>query len=212
MALQKDEALVASYDIRIEKSASSLINVYCDRIMADAGISKQQLSAVAVGIGPGSYTGLRIAVSTAKGIAFGLDIPLISVDTLQAMAASQLPLAAALQASICPMLDARRMEVFTRLYDKDLEPLQPTRALLLDQDTFDTQLERSRIIFLGDGSSKLKTILAHSNAFFVPDVYPSAQYMTTIAWRKFSASTFEDVAYLEPYYLKEFVSSAKTLS
>jgi len=211
VALQDDDALVASYDIHIEKSASSLINLYCDRIVKDVGITLNDLNAIAVGIGPGSYTGLRIAVSTAKGFAVGLDIPLIAVDTLETLAYSQINFAEHQRALICPMLDARRMEVYTCLFRHDLSIQKATEALILDENCYKEDLDQNKIIFLGDGSVKLQNIIKHPNAIFVPNIIPSARFMIHKAWGNFSNSHFEDVAYLEPYYLKEFMSSQKTL-
>jgi tRNA threonylcarbamoyladenosine biosynthesis protein TsaB len=211
VALQNDDALVASYDIHIEKSASSLINLYCDRIVKDAGITLNDLNAIAVGIGPGSYTGLRIAVSTAKGFALGLDIPLVAVDTLEAMAYSQINFAEHQQALICPMLDARRMEVYTCLFRHDLSILKKTEALILDENCYKAELDQQKIIFLGDGAVKLQNILEHPNAIFIPNIIPSARFMIAKSWDNFSNKLFADVAYLEPYYLKEFMSLQKTL-
>lgn len=212
VSLQKDNILISHFDIHIEKSASSLVNLYVDRILQDAGIVKSDLNAIGVGIGPGSYTGLRIAVSTAKGLSLGLDIPLIAVNTLEAMAYSQVPLAQAIDAFICPMLDARRMEVYASLLNPQLQAIIPTSAMILDQESFTQELDKTKIVFLGDGSNKLSEILAHPNAIFIPNVFPSARFMERLSYNKYLASQFEDTAYLEPFYLKDFVSNAKNSS
>lgn len=212
VALQEDDALISHFDIHIEKSASSLINLYVDRILQDAGLLKSNLSAIAVGVGPGSYTGLRIAVSTAKGLALGLDIPLIAVNTLEAMAYSQLHLAHALNAYVCPMIDARRMEVYTCLLDAQLQVISPTEAMILDETSFTDVLSKSKIVFLGDGSNKLKEVLVHPNATFIPNVLPSARFMAQTSYEKYKSSRFEDTAYLEPFYLKDFMSTSKNSS
>lgn len=212
VALQEDDTLISHFDIHVEKSASSLINLYIERILQDTGIVKADLSAIAVGVGPGSYTGLRIAVSTAKGLSLGLDIPLIAVNTLEALAYSQAHLAQALGAWICPMLDARRMEVYTCLLDAQQQVLSPTKALILDLASFAEELAQAKIVFLGDGSNKLKDILEHPNAIFIPNVFPSARFMAKLSYHKYTSSQFEDTAYFEPFYLKDFVSTAKNSS
>jgi tRNA threonylcarbamoyladenosine biosynthesis protein TsaB len=211
VALQENSKLISCYEISLEKSASTLINSYCERILADVGLDLNNLDAIAVGVGPGSYTGLRIAVSTAKGLAFAIDKPLIAVNTLEAIAHSQKEIAHQIGAIVCPMIDARRMEVFTSLYSSELKEILPTSAEILDENSYINYLNKQKVIFVGDGAFKFSEIQKHSNAVFINGVSASAKNMVTLAFDKFEKHQFEDVAYLEPFYLKQFMSTQKTL-
>jgi len=165
-------------------------------------LSTSDLDAVAISKGPGSYTGLRIGVSLAKGLCFGANLPLISVSTLQAMCLH--PELDADRALLCPMLDARRMEVYTAEYDSDAHEIRAPHALVLDETSF-THLDTNKsVVFFGNGSAKFQDVCTLPDARFVADVMPSAQYMTALSEQAFQAGKFEDVAYFEPFYLKEF--------
>ncbi len=179
--------------------------------MFDAGIKFTDLDAVAVSKGPGSYTGLRIGVSTAKGYCYGLNIPLISVDTLAGMAAGLIQKTLDVNQSdnvlFCPMIDARRMEVYTALFNSNLEKVENVSAKIIDENSFNEELLKYKIIFGGDGALKCKETLAHQpNAIFYNDFFPSAKFIYKIAEQKFVNKEFEDTAYFEPYYLKEFIA------
>jgi tRNA threonylcarbamoyladenosine biosynthesis protein TsaB len=163
-----------------------------------------QLEAVSVVAGPGSYTGLRVGMATAKGLCYGLDIPLISLNTLQLMA-SAIRKDALPGQLICPMLDARRQEVFTALYNFDLEELIPPCAMILENNSFAEWLNVHRIIFSGNGSQKWKLMLQHENAIF-RDVFYTAGDMAQMAAQAFNQKAFSDIAYSDPIYLKDFYS------
>jgi len=171
------------------------------------------LDAVAVSMGPGSYTGLRIGVSTAKGICYAIDKPLIAISTLQSMAAgaktemeSRLSGTPSQPILLCPMIDARRMEVYNGLYDTDLRPAREIRAEIITESSFAAELEQHQVWFFGDGAGKCKTVLGkHPNARFIDDFHLSASYMVSLAEEKFHRKEFENVVYFEPYYLKDFI-------
>ncbi len=171
-------------------------------------VSFKDINAVAVSCGPGSYTGLRIGVSTAKGICYALGIPLIAITSLQVLANAvkdhQFVKDGAL---ICPMIDARRMEVYTALYDSGLKKVKDIEAKIIDEDSFLEELKKNKIVFVGDGSEKCKDVISGGNAFFIQDTVPLAANMTEIAYAKYKDKKFEDVAYFEPFYLKDFVAT-----
>ena len=179
------------------------ITLFIEEVMRSAGRTMTDLDAVCISKGPGSYTGLRIGVSTAKGLCYALDIPLISVTTLQAMAAS---LAGQYPGSLlCPMIDARRMEVYTAVYTPQLTEIEPVQAKILDEHSFDNLLATHQLVFFGDGAPKYRQVLHHEQATFLDDFTNSAAHLSALAYKKFQHQAFEDVAYFEPYYLKEFL-------
>ncbi|MEZ4889234.1 MAG: tRNA (adenosine(37)-N6)-threonylcarbamoyltransferase complex dimerization subunit type 1 TsaB [Crocinitomicaceae bacterium] len=181
-----------------------VITLFIEDVLKQAQLSIQQLSAVAITSGPGSYTGLRIGVSTAKGLCFALSIPLISVDALYSLAYlahQQHP-----HSTICAMIDARRMEVFSAIYDTQLNMLKPISADILDESTYQ-QFEP--FIAIGDGAPKMQELWKNRNIQFVTAILCSAKGQITKAYEKFNHQEFEDVAYFEPFYLKDFVSTAK---
>ena len=189
-----------------EFSHSEKLLLFISDVMNESRISFSQLNAVAVSMGPGSYTGLRIGVSTAKGLCYALDIPLISVSTLQAMAYGMLNISKA--DLFCPMIDARRMEVYSAFFDSDNIMVREIQADVVDGCSYDVELKK-KVIFFGDGSDKLKGIIKHKNAMFQSDFYPSAEFIGVLSYNRFVESNFEDVAYFEPYYLKNFVAGKK---
>ncbi|MFA6873739.1 MAG: tRNA (adenosine(37)-N6)-threonylcarbamoyltransferase complex dimerization subunit type 1 TsaB [Bacteroidaceae bacterium] len=165
------------------------------------------LDAVSVSSGPGSYTGLRIGVSMAKGVAYGIGVPLIGLPTLKVLSTPvllyhDLPE----DALICPMIDARRMEVYAAVYDRALCPLREIQADIVTEDTYKVLLDKSPIYFFGDGARKCQEVLSHPNAHFIPNIRPLAKHMAPLAEQAFVRGLFEDVAYFEPYYLKAFVA------
>lgn len=182
------------------------LSLFIKNILTESGVEFKQLSAVSVSKGPGSYTGLRIGVSTAKGICFALDIPLISVDTLKNMANGVI--SQGIETDLyCPMIDARRMEVYAELFDKNLNVVRKVNADIVDEQTYSEFLKEKKVCFFGDGMTKCKELLStFDNAFFVDKIEPSAKYMIELATDKFLRKEFEDVAYFEPYYLKDFIA------
>ena len=167
-----------------------------------AEISLKDLDAISLGKGPGSYTGLRIGAASAKGFCFGLNIPLIAVNSLETMVE---PFINKKYDLIIPLIDARRMEVYTAVFDADMNVLEATNAKIIDNDSYRDFLRASEITFIGDGAEKCASTLNHSNARFNLANYNSAKYMAKLAEEAFKMKKFEDVAYFEPFYLKDFV-------
>jgi tRNA threonylcarbamoyladenosine biosynthesis protein TsaB len=180
---------------------AEFLNPFIDEILQTAGLKFSDISAVAISKGPGSYTGLRIGVSAAKGLCFALDIPLIAIETLEILAKS-IPI---LQGFIVPILDARRMEVYRAVYDSKYKIISPTDAIVISTDTLDALLEKGEVHFVGDAVEKCKPLIQHPNAVFHENTFPSAKDLCLPAYQRFLNNTFEDVAYFEPYYLKDFI-------
>lgn len=210
VALARNRKLLSFRTINQRNIHAEVITVFIGEILAENGIAYPELDAVAVSSGPGSYTGLRIGVSTAKGLCFSLDKPLIAVETLQGMAAGYLSRFAESKEGkflLCPMIDARRMEVYTALFDQDLGLVKATSAEIINQESFSEVLNQHQIIFFGDGAPKCKAILGnHPNAVFIDDFINDAADLTKLAAEKFRLQQFEDVAYFEPFYLKDFIA------
>ncbi|MBL4669618.1 MAG: tRNA (adenosine(37)-N6)-threonylcarbamoyltransferase complex dimerization subunit type 1 TsaB [Flavobacteriales bacterium] len=206
VAISDGNKLLALKEEGGEYSHSEKLTVFIQEILKGAGLKLEEIDAVAVSKGPGSYTGLRIGVSVAKGLCYALEKPLIAVDTLQAMAlggskTEKFDL-------YCPMIDARRMEVYTALYDDENKMVEMITAKIIDENSFVEVLNEKKIIFFGDGADKCEAILgSNSNAIFSEKGLPSAEYINQIAIQKFDKQEFEDVAYFEPYYLKDFVAT-----
>ena len=209
LVLADNQRILSIRETSEKNSHSQVITVFIDEMLKECGLQPAQLEAVAVSKGPGSYTGLRIGVSTAKGICWALDKPLISVGTPEAMAlgmrekytqSEKLPILFA------PMIDARRMEVYTGLFDENLHNIKPVYAAIIDENTFEEFIKDHIICFAGDGAEKCKALLTHPNFRFMNDFDASAVFMAPLAAAKFVAGNFEDVAYFEPYYLKDFVA------
>lgn len=172
---------------------------------------KEQLKidAVSVSCGPGSYTGLRIGVSSAKGLCYGWNVPLIAVDTLSVLCEGLIETGVMLDENdlLCPMIDARRMEVYTAFYNKNLEQVEPISATIISEDSFVEILKNHRVYFFGDGAEKCSKVLAQQNAVFVPNVVPLARNMTKLSATLLNQRKFQDVAYFEPFYLKDFIAT-----
>jgi len=207
-------AIFSESEIIIEKSTSeknahsSLLTVFMEEAMRESKLNFSDLDAVAVSKGPGSYTGLRIGVSAAKGLCYALDIPLIAVNTLQSMAGGLLVNYKEQKDDsilFCPMIDARRMEVYSAVFDSEIKVIRETKAEIIDENSFSEYLRKSKMIFFGDGAAKCKELISHPNAEFNDDFIPSATHMKSFALEKFRKNQFEDVAYFEPFYLKDFI-------
>lgn len=181
------------------------LTIFIDGVMKEAGLTYQELDAVAVSKGPGSYTGLRIGVSTAKGLCFALDRPLIAVDTLKMMANGFLEQTECYDGLVCPMIDARRMEVYTTLCDAKLNLLTPVSAMVIDEHAYEDVLKTGKVTFIGDGAMKCADVIKHKNAIFSPLNFNSAANMSTLAFDAYVNEDFQNIAYFEPYYLKDFV-------
>jgi tRNA threonylcarbamoyladenosine biosynthesis protein TsaB len=194
-----------------EHNHAKNLTVYIETLLKRGGLTAKNLCAVAVSKGPGSYTGLRIGVSAAKGMCYALNIPLIALGSLKVMANGVIDEYAKIDNSqptdyFCPMIDARRMEVYTQLFNSKCESISRIEAKIIDRDSFLEILETKKILFFGNGSIKTKGVINHKNAFFFDDFKPSARFMIPLSWKKFLERQFEDVAYFEPLYLKDFVA------
>ncbi len=222
VSLAKDGELIALKEINGDYSHAENLTLFIEDVFKQAGLKPNSIDAVAVSKGPGSYTGLRIGVSTAKGLCYSLDKPLIAINTLEHTAhavakemkreytgrLSEIP--SLNNALLCPMIDARRMEVYCALFDRNNKCIMPTKALIIDGNSFSDYLKENKIFFFGDGSDKCYNILSElDNVFFFKDIVPSAENMIPLSEEAFNKKQFEDVAYFEPFYLKDFVAGKK---
>ncbi len=193
-------------DHSMQYSHSSQLTSFIDDVVKEAGLTFKDLDAVAVSKGPGSYTGLRIGVSVAKGFCYGLDIPLVSINTLYALACVARETLPQQPDFFVPMIDARRMEVYNAVFDTNLNPIRETMAEIIEFDALKEFLQHGKVALFGDGADKCRETLNHPNAVFADNIVPSVTGMVDAAFEKFSLSQFEDVAYFEPFYLKDFVA------
>lgn len=213
VALSENGNILAIQESRSKNSHAEQITLFSEQVIYKAGISFKDLDAVAISKGPGSYTGLRIGVSTAKGFCYSLDIPLISVGTLPALAYGMIRKITDKGKKpedflYCPMIDARRMEVYTALYNHNLEEVKKVEAEIITGKSYAAWFQKDKkVIFAGDGALKCKPLLSHNAGavFTEKEFMPSAAYMASLAEEKFQKKNFEDVAYFEPFYLKDFI-------
>jgi tRNA threonylcarbamoyladenosine biosynthesis protein TsaB len=214
VALSENESVLAYKQVQQRNVHAEVITVFIDEILKAAGKQYNELDAVAVSCGPGSYTGLRIGISVAKGLCFALDIPLIAIETPEAMTdgiIAQNAFAAGNNLLLCPMIDARRMEVFTAVFNIKGERIRPTSAEIIDENSFADLLKTHKVIFFGDGAVKCNDVFgANPNVQIIPEFLNSARYLTKRAAEKYGTKSFEDVAYFEPYYLKDFIAGKKS--
>lgn len=202
VSLSKEgEILALKEDYNSNYSHAESLHLFIDEVFNKVNLKPEDIDAIAVSKGPGSFTGLRIGVSAAKGLCFSLDKPLISVDTLEALA-HQVQCDSGI---VVPMLDARRMEVYAAVYDSAYKQLRPIEAQILNEDSFEEYLNGGTVYFIGSGVLKTKGIIAHPNAVFIENKLPSANEMGPLAYAKYKISDMEDVAYFEPFYLKDFL-------
>ena len=202
VSLSKEgEILVLKEDYNTNYSHAESLHMFIEEVIIASKIKPSQIDAIAVSKGPGSYTGLRIGVSAAKGLCYALNKPLISVATLQSLA-NQVTINDGI---IVAMLDARRLEVYSAIFDKNHNKIRETKAQILDENSFKDYLEKGKVYFIGDGVEKTKTLIKHSNAIYIEDKLPSAKEMSKLSYDKYKISDIEDVAYFEPYYLKDFI-------
>lgn len=211
VALHEHGRILTAQHLFVNQSHSVKLTSLIQQVLANTDRHLHALDAIAVAKGPGSYTGLRIGTATAKGLCYSLSKPLIAVNSLEAMA---LAAHKYLQEDylICPMIDARRMEVYCALYDWRMRTIQETEAKIMDEHSFKDILAKAVIVFLGDGAEKCKETFKHqSNARFVDNFYPTAESVGQLAFEAFKQNVFEDVAYFEPFYLKEFVTKVQAV-
>lgn len=195
-------------------SHAKKLTVFINEAIKKAKIDFHQLDAICVSKGPGSYTGLRIGVSTAKGICYALDIPLIAIDSLYSLAGFCHEKHSSFISEkaddkgfyLCPMIDARRMEVYSAVYDEHLNEIMPVNAVIIDESSFRELIDEKAFFIFGDGASKCKDVLNHPNLHIIPEVESSATGLIKRAYQLFTAKQFENTAYFEPFYLKDFVA------
>jgi tRNA threonylcarbamoyladenosine biosynthesis protein TsaB len=203
VAIHQQGELVAFREMYEPRSAASQLAVMIDAVMKESATQPAVLGGVIVAAGPGSYTGLRIGVATAKGICFALNIPLISVNTLDLLAYQGKEFSG--KALLCPMIDARRMEVYCKMVDTDLNEIEATQAKVVDANSFKEYLEKATVCFIGEGATKCRELISHPNAKFFDDVIPSASQLGKMGYKKCLERDFQDVANFEPFYLKDFL-------
>jgi len=213
VALVRDGNLIDLIESTEGQSHARLTTVFTEQLLVRNALDPKDICAVAVSKGPGSYTGLRIGVSTAKGFCYAGNVPLIAVGTLESMA-KHVSLNKAYYGIVpskptlyCPMIDARRMEVFSMLLDEDGNIIKPISADIIDNTFLADELKENQIVFFGNGSSKCKDMLQSENAVFLSNISASAKHMCELVWQAYTKSQFEDVAYFEPFYLKDFVAT-----
>lgn len=201
VSLAKDGQTILCREIAEQGySHAEKLHVFIEEILKESALNFKEIKAIAISKGPGSYTGLRIGVSTAKGLCYALGIPLVSVDTLQVLAQK----VAQNDGLIIPMLDARRMEVYSAVFDQNKTKTRDVQAEILTEESYADTTEK--IYFVGDCQEKCQTVLTRENFVFLPEiVFPSANEMSALSYKKFLNSDFEDVAYFEPFYLKDFM-------
>ena len=205
-SLSRDGEILLNRESYKGQSHASLLGVFVNEMMEYARLNSLKIDAIAVSSGPGSYTGLRIGVSEAKGLSYGLGIPMIAIPTAKIMA-SMIRDKADQETLLCPMIDARRMEVYATFFNQQLNVVRKTSADIIEIDTYDNLLDEHKIVFFGNGSAKCKEVSTHPNAIFIDDVHPLASAMIPLAEESYAVKDFVDSAYFEPFYLKEFVAT-----
>ena len=207
VALAEDGVITAYKESSAPKAHASLTAVFIDEILKEKGLTMSDCHAVCVSMGPGSYTGLRVGVSTAKGLCFGSGLPLIAVGTLDTLVAqAQVSGQIGNARYVVPMVDARRMEVYTAIFTPEGKQITETAPMIIDENSFAEQLAEGEVLFIGDGAGKCADIIKHPNAKFI-QCNPQASAMLSPAQTAYKEKRFEDVAYFEPFYLKEFVAT-----
>ena len=208
-ALAEDGVITSYRESSAPKAHASLTAVFIEEILSERGIALEDCDAVCVSMGPGSYTGLRVGVSTAKGLCFGSRKPLVAVgtlDTLVAQAAREIPDRIMNLKYVIPMIDARRMEVYSAVFTPEGQQITETAPAIIDENSFAAELEQGEVLFIGDGAGKCADVIKHPNARFI-QCHPDASAMLIPAVKAYKEKRFEDVAYFEPFYLKEFVAT-----
>ena len=210
VSLAEDGVVTALEESGEKNNHASVLHVYIDNLLHQKGLDYPDIDAIAVSMGPGSYTGLRIGVAAAKGFGFALEVPVIAVNTLQSMTEHYIRKFEIDEPSstlFCPMIDARRMEVYTALYDRNLTEIKPVTALILDENSFRDELGSHKIHFFGDGADKFRKLSGWQSKTRFPDNFStSSSGLTRLALEAYNARQFMDLAYFEPYYLKDFIA------
>jgi len=215
VCISRDGELVEIKESSEEKSHAKKLTVFIEKLLKENSIEFNDLDAISISKGPGSYTGLRIGVSTAKGLCYAKDIPLIAINTLQSMACgiihkvqcNELEINDFEHSILVPMIDARRMEVYSAFFNNSGDFKREVKAEIIDENSFQEVLAENQMIFFGDGSEKIQDVVQHKNAVFVKNINPSSKDMIKLSEKAFSNKQFEDVAYFEPFYLKDFIAT-----
>jgi tRNA threonylcarbamoyladenosine biosynthesis protein TsaB len=215
VALAENGKVISERENHDEKSHAKSLTIYIEEVLNESKIRYNQLDAISVSKGPGSYTGLRIGVSVGKGLCYALEKPLIAINTLQLMCFSIINKIALKEifidnfddAILLPMIDARRMEVYTGLFNSEGKKVRDIAAEIVTKESYSEVLEKNKLVFFGDGAQKVNEIIKHPNFKFIPDIYPLAQNMVTISEEYYTIKKFENTAYFEPFYLKDFVAT-----
>lgn len=203
VSLFQDNNLIEFQNSIIERSHSKLLILIIDDILKKSKTKINEIDAFSISKGPGSYTGLRIGLSSVKGFCFGLNKPLISINTLKVLCKSALNHIKDKSSILCPMVDARRMEVYTKIYDYNLNSLSDDKSLVLDENSFDLYKDKE-IYFFGNGSDKFEKIVKRKNFIFINDIMPDSRFMGDITFEKYNSNEFEDLSTFEPNYIKDF--------
>ncbi|HBI80686.1 MAG TPA: tRNA (adenosine(37)-N6)-threonylcarbamoyltransferase complex dimerization subunit type 1 TsaB [Bacteroidales bacterium] len=209
VAIGDENGLLGDREVSDPRAHSTQLPLLISELLHSSKLSVKQLDAVAVNKGPGSYTGLRIGVSMAKGICYSAGIPLIGIGSLHSMAVGFILSDSSISAEalLCPMIDARRMEVYSALFNTLGEPISDVKALVIEENSFNEYLEHQKVFFFGDGSVKCKNVITNQNAIFIERFEPSARFMLPLALKAYINEEFDDTAYFEPFYLKDFVAT-----
>lgn len=214
VAISEGEHMLAIRESAEDRSHGTLLTVFVKEVLKETGKNADQLDAVAISKGPGSYTGLRIGVSAAKGIAYAQNIPVIGILTLQSMTLTALENHEVQQLQqehsgllFCPMIDARRMEVFSAIYNARMKETVPVSAVIVEENSFEKVLDQHHIVFFGNGADKIRDTIRHENAHFIKGIEPSSKQMIPLALAAYDKQQFEDTAYFEPFYLKDFIAT-----
>lgn len=214
VALSEGDTLLAFKETDEDRSHGSVLTVFMQKVLDQASYKASDIDAIAISKGPGSYTGLRIGVSVSKGFAYAQNIPVIGIPTLRVLtkAAMQDPRLKDIQKGsapflFCPLIDARRMEVYTALYSEQEDEIEEVSAKIIDENSFNEYLEKRNILFFGNGSDKIAEVITHQHAHFLTGVTPSAKHMLPMALKAYKEKNFEDTAYFEPFYLKDFIAT-----
>ena len=204
VALGNEKGVIGYKEVSDAKAHASQLSVLINELMAEHAFDISKIDAVAVSKGPGSYTGLRIGVSLAKGICYSLGKPLLAIGSLDSMVYGINGIPSDLY---CPMIDARRMEVYTALFNNSLIKISGVEAIIVDANSFAEQLQSNKIVFFGSGASKCRAVISNQNAIFIDNFEPSARFMLPLALKAYKDEIFENIAYFEPFYLKDFVAT-----
>jgi tRNA threonylcarbamoyladenosine biosynthesis protein TsaB len=208
VSLCKDGKLIALRENTEGLNHAKLLTLFIEELMKEAKLEFKDLDAISVSKGPGSYTGLRIGVSTAKGLCYGANIPIIAIGTLQSLCVAAIKQAENLDDNtwFCPMIDARRMEVFCAFYNNNNEQQIDIKAEIIDNDSFKDILDQRKVVFFGNGAEKCKESITHENAIFIDNIQCSSSNMASLSHEAYKNKSFEDIAYFQPFYLKDFVA------